>query len=217
MTMQARLQKVTQGLSPLQRMMLILRAEREGREPDPELSRIADSQQNKAFNRYVALVYVINHELGALCYTASGFSQFLEHYAAQVRLLEEAADELEKAHGLEPVRKPRDWRTAGEMQVNEFLRSLARELKRDLGDVLAQRWSEIGALEQVWDELAGEFGGEDPVRPDLRSQAAETRERLLELARECGARKRLGPPAEAQLAEAHRVVDHAFEQLEPLL
>jgi len=72
MTMQSRLQRVTQCLSPLQRICLILQAQRDGREPDPELGKVADPQQNKAFNRYVALLYVINRELGALCHTVSG-------------------------------------------------------------------------------------------------------------------------------------------------
>jgi hypothetical protein len=47
MTMQTRLHKVTQSLSPLQRIALILRAQREGREPDPELYRDDDPQQRK--------------------------------------------------------------------------------------------------------------------------------------------------------------------------
>ena len=217
MAMQARLQKVTQGLSPLQRVVLILQAEREGREPDPELRRIPDLQQNKAFNRYVALIYVINRELGALCYTASSFSQFLEFSAEQIRLLERAAGLLEEQEGIERAKRPRDWRTAKEMEVPEFLRSLTLELRRDLLGVVAQRWSELGAVEQVWWELAEEFGGEEPVAPELRALAAETRGRLLALAHEFGGKRRLGSPDEGLLAETRRVVDEAFEKLRPLL
>jgi hypothetical protein len=217
MTLPARLQKVTQNLSPLQRITLILRAEREGREADPELARINDPQQNKAFNRFVALVYLINHELGALCYTASGFSQFLDSSADQIRLLEQAAAMMEKDNGLEPVKRPRDWRSAGEMTVPEFLRSLALELRQELVASLVLRWSEVGAVEQMWSELASEFAGEEPVTPELRAMAAETKDRLQALGREFGARRSLGPPSDAQLAETRRVVDAAFEQLRPLL
>jgi len=217
MTMQARLQKVTQGLSALQRVVLILQAERQGREPDPELRRIPDPQQNKAFNRYVALLYVINRELGALCHTLSGWSQFLESNAEQIRLLERAAAQLEEAEGIEPVTRPRDWRTAGEMQVPEFLRSVAAELRRDLLKSVTQRWSEAGAIEETWQELADEFGGEEPVTPELRALAAETKGRLQALAQEFGGKRRLGPPADVALAETRRVVDDAFEKLRPLL
>jgi len=217
MTIQARLQKVTQGLSPLQRIVLTLRAQREGREPDPELCRISDPQQNKAFNRYVALLYVINRELGALCYTASGFSRFLDSSADQIRLLEQAAGQLEDEHGVERSKRPRDWRGSGEISVPEFLRSLAQELRRDLLNAVAQRWSEVGALEQVWGELAEEFGGEDPVSPEARSMAMETKGRLRALAQEFGSKRRLGAPDEASLTEVRRVVDEAFEKLRPLL
>jgi transcription antitermination factor NusG len=217
MTMQGRLQKVTQSLSPLRRIALILRAQREGREPDPELYRDGDPQQRKAFNRYVALLYVINRELGALCHTLSGWSQFLESSAEQVGLLERAAEQLEEAEGIERVARPRDWRSAQQMEVPEFLRSLGAELQRDLLKTVAQRWSEVGAVEQVWSELAEEFAGEEPVTPELRKLAAETRDRLQALVKEFGGKRRLGPPTEAALTETRQVVDAAFEQLRPLL
>jgi hypothetical protein len=171
----------------------------------------------RAFNRYVALLYVINRELGALCYTVSGWSQFLEANAEQVRLLERAAAQLEEAEGIERVPRPRDRRSAPQMEVHEFLRSLAAELRRDLLKTVAQRWSEVCAVEQVWRELAEEFAGEEPVSPELRAMAEETKGRLLRLAREFGSKRDLGPPGEAQLAEARRVVDEAFNRLEPLL
>jgi len=217
MTMHARLQKVTQSLSPLQRIVLMLSAQREGLEPDPELYRIPDPQQNKAFNHYAALLYVIDRELGALCYTASSFSQFLEFSAEQIRLLERAAGQLEEQEGIERAKRARDWHTAKEMEVPEFLRSLTLELRRDLLGVVAQRWSELGAVEQVWGELAEEFAGEEPVTPELRALAAETRGRLLALAHEFGGKRRLGSPDEGLLAEMRRVVDEAFERLRPLL
>jgi transcription antitermination factor NusG len=217
MTMQTRLQKVTQSLSPLQRIVLILRAQREGREPDPELYRDGDPQQRKAFNRYIALLYVINRELGALCYTVSGFSEFLDCNAEQVRLLERAAEQLEEAEGIEKATRPRDWRSAQQMEVPEFLRSMAAELRHDLLKSLAQRWSEVGAVEQTWQELAEEFGGEEPVTPELRAIAVATKGRLQSLAQEFGGKRRLGPPTDAALTETRRVVDEAFEKLRPLL
>ena len=216
MAMQSRLQKVTQGLSPLQRITLIIQARREGREPDPDLSRISDPQQNRAFNRYVVLHHVINRELGALCYTGSGFTQFLDFSASQVRLLDQAAGLLEQDLGVEPVKRPRDWRTHN-MEVPEFLRRLALELREDLLTVAARRWRELAALEQVWAELAEEFGGEDPVNADLRTMAEETKQRLLSLAQEFGGKRRLSGPEDDYLAEVRRRLDEAFEQLEPLL
>ena len=58
MTFTARLEKATQGLTPLQRIQLLLRANREDVPPDPNLSRVADPSQSRIFNRYVALLCV---------------------------------------------------------------------------------------------------------------------------------------------------------------
>ena len=66
MTMQSRLQRATQSLTPLQRAVLVVQATREGREPDPELRRIDDEVQRRAFNRYMALLWVANYHLGAI-------------------------------------------------------------------------------------------------------------------------------------------------------
>ena len=216
MTMQSRLQKLTQNLSPLQRIQLLLLAQREGREPDPELSRVADPQQNKAFNRYVALLYVINRELGAVCHLVSGWLEFLEYSANQIRLLEQGAGILEQDYEIERAKKPRDWRKE-RMEIPEFMRSLAHDLRADLVTAVVQRWSEVAALEAVWVELSGEFGGEDPVGPELRELAEETKAGLLALAGEFGAKRRLGGVSEASLAEVRRTVDEAFEKLGPLL
>ena len=217
MTMQARLQKVTQGLSPLQRAVLVLQAQREGREPDPELGRISDAQQSRIFNRYLALACVINRELGAFAHTVSGLSTTLDCCAHQVRLLEQAAAQLEEEHGLKRARRPRDWRKTKEVSIPEFLRSLAQELRHDLLDGVELHWKELRALEIVWGELAAEFDGEDPVHPDLRKQAATTAATLRALAIEMGGRRRLGEPDDAVLANVCHLVDESFEMLEPLL
>ena len=63
MTFTARLEKATQGLTPLQRIQLLLRANREDVPPDPNLGRVPDPAQSRIFNRYVALLCVINDTL----------------------------------------------------------------------------------------------------------------------------------------------------------
>jgi len=217
MTIANRLQKATQGLSPLQRITLILQAHHEGREPDPELSRISDPQQSKAFRRYQALVYTSNVALGPRCDAIALVAGDLDASAVQVRLLAQAAGVLEEEHGLEPPRRVRDWHKPGEMQVNEFLRSLANEVRGDLLEVLVLRWQELRAVEVVWEELSAEFGGADPVDTQFRAKVAEASERMQALAREFNATRRLVEPNTAVVADARKAVDDAFERLEPLL
>jgi hypothetical protein len=215
-TAQARLQKITQGLSALQRITLMLQAQREGREPDPNLSQVSDPQQSRAFNRYVALVYVINEVLGSLCYSGSDFTEFLDYEANHLRLLDQAAESLEDQEGIQRTQHPRDWRKHN-MEVPEFLRRLALEMREDLLNLVSQRWRELQALEEVWAELSEEFGGEDPVAPELRTKAQEAKERLMRLAREFAGKRRLTGPTDNDLAEVRRRVDEAFEHLAPLL
>ena len=52
-------------------------------------------------------------------------------------------------------------------------------------------WQGLVAAEKVVDELAVEFGGEDPLQPDARNALADARVRLEKLIEET--RKRLGP------------------------
>ena len=217
MTVQSRLQKITQSLSPLQRITLMLEAHRDGREADPELHRISDPHQAKAFRRYIALLYISNAALGPRCDAVAIVAGDLDVAANQVRLLEQAAGVLEEEHGLKLPRRVRDWHRSGEMEVNEFLRSLARDLRNDLVEVLALRWQELRAVELVWDELAEEFGGADPVDPQFREKVAEASGRMQALAKEMNATRRLLEPDEDVLAEARKAVDDAFARLEPLL
>ena len=103
------------------------------------------------------------------------------------------------------------------MEVNEFLRSLAREQRRDLVEVLALRWQELRAVELAWAELATEFGGEDPVGPELREIAVDLSADLRALATELGATNRLTEPEEETTEQLRTAVDDAYARLEPLL
>jgi hypothetical protein len=217
MPLGTRLQRVTQALSPLQRITLMLEALRDGREVDPELQRISDPHQAKAFRRYIALLYTSNSALGPRCDAVAIVAGDLDVAANQVRLLEQAAGVLEQDHGLKRPRRVRDWHQSDRIEVNEFLRSLAAELRNDLVEVLALRWQELRAVELLWDELTDEFGGADPVDPQFREKVVDAAARMKALAKEMNATRRLVEPGEAVVAEARRAVDDAFDRMEPLL
>jgi len=141
----------------------------------------------------------------------------LDATASQVRLLLEAAALLEHEHGLKPPKRLRDWRKPGQMEVNEFLRSVARDLKEELIEALALRWQELRPIQLVWEELALEFGGADPVDPQFREKLAAASGQIASLAGEFGATGRLAGPDDSLVSEARKVADDAFERLEPLL
>src|SRR3972149_2025012 len=58
-------------------------------------------------------------------------------------------------------------------------------------------WQGLVAAEKVVDEVASEFGGEDPLQPDARNALADARERLEKLIEETRERLRPLEPREA--------------------
>jgi len=214
MTLPARLQKLTQHLSPLQRVVLILQAQREGREPDPAWSRFDDDQQRRVFNRYAGLAYVVNREFGSALTVIEervDGAELARHY---FELFSEAASQMEAQEGIEtPVKPAKGWRELESLMPSLLFRGLAAEMKQQALDGLVWRWRELRALETVWDELAGEFGGADPLLPELRARAADTAARLRRVADALGARRRLGE-ADAAILQAYRDhVDACFREL----
>ena len=217
MTMTRRLQKATQSLSALERIQLLLGAARNGKEPDPEIARGMEPGQNRAFNRYVALLHVSGATLGPRCEALRIVSHDLEGAAERCRLLEEAAAQLESEHKLRRPRRVRDWRQTKQIGVNEFLRSLAEEQRAELIEIVALRWTELRAVELAWQELSEEFGGEDPAAPEQRQIANELSSSLQTLARDMGGAEGLEEPNDRALAEVQTAMDDALARLEPLL
>ena len=102
------------------------------------------------------------------------------------------------------------------MSVPEFLRGLHEELRASLFSEAKLRWQELRALETVWEEIAADFDGEDPVHPDLRTHLDETKRRLRALIQELAPAKRtkkLPEPTEVLLAQYRGLVDRAFHQM----
>jgi hypothetical protein len=214
MSITARLQKVTQGLSPLQRALLVLQALREGKEPDPELRRIDDEQQRRAFNRYMGLLWVIKHQLGAVLSIIQSRVETAENHLHYFELFNQAAALVEEQEGVKPARGHRKWRQQkGEITVPAFLRSLALEARDDGSAQLRHLWQELQAFEQVVDDLASDFAGEDPLLPDLRERAADIRSRLLSAATRLGAGKLPDTPDPAFVEAYAATVDEAFKHL----
>jgi hypothetical protein len=214
MTLQARLQKVTQGLSPLQRAVLTLRALKEGREPDSDLRRIDDESQRRAFNRYVALLWVSNHHLGAITSITAYRVDLVEDARSYFDLFNEAASLLEEAEGIKKTRGFKNWRRRKQLTAPELLRSLALECREDGVRNLLHLWKEASAQQIVQDELAEDFEGEDPLLAENRDRMDDTRARLLAAADGLGARNLLVEGDDEFVGVFQTTVNEAFRQLE---
>jgi hypothetical protein len=214
MSISARLQKVTQSLSPLQRAILILQAHQDGREPDPELSSVDDPVQRKAFNRYMALLWVANHQLAAAAAVTAFRVEIAEAEQRRFQVLNEAAGLLEEAEGLPPSKGFRNWRERKtDVTVPEFLRSLALECRDDGVALTVHLWQELRALEQVWLDLASEYGGEDIVLAENREKADGAARRLRDCARAFGVRKLPNEPVPRFVEAWTTLVNDAFKHL----
>ena len=213
MSLSTRLQRVTQTLSPHERAILVLQALREGREPDPSLRRIDDEVQRRAFNRYMALLWVANHHLGAVASITSYRVELAEQGARYFELFNETAALIEEHHGLKPTRASRTWRTKELTTAPEVLRGLALERRDEAVEHVEHLWKETLALEAAWDELAADFAGEDIVLPESRERHRETQDRLRAAAKQVGLRHLPSEPEEAMLRSYQDVVAESLRHL----
>src|SRR5712691_9130105 len=103
--------RLTPVLSAKERAVLVLRAQSQGVDPDPEILRTMPPEQRHEYDRYVGLDYVTNFELNALGFAIRRTVEVLKHELEQLALLESAASSLEKEYGekVEPG-AVRQWR-----------------------------------------------------------------------------------------------------------
>jgi hypothetical protein len=212
----SRLNRLTPALTAKERAILILRAQSQGVDPDPDILRTMPAEQRHEYDRYVGLDYVTNFELNALGFAITRTVELLQHEHERLALLELAASTLETDYGekVDPA-AVRHWRKQKTISVPLFLRGLFDELRVMMLQNADQCWREMRALEIVWAEVGDEFDGVDPVHPDLRSRLSETREALGALMEQlAGPKKRKRPEPDGQLVgEVRKMIDQAFEKL----
>jgi len=213
MTIANRLGKLTPALTGKERAILAIRAQNEGRQPDPELLKISDPAQRRQYDRYIGLGYVASAELGMLCYAIKGQAEHAANQAHAFEVIEEASGILAADLAEEvDAKKVRAWRKQKTVTVPEFLAGLALEVRESAVAELVTRWKELQALERVWEALRAEFDGEDPVVPEVRALADAAAATLRELAVRYRI-KRLPEPEQEDIDRTWALVDQAFDLL----
>lgn len=173
--MVGRLDRLTPAFSARERAILALRAWKEGVPEDPELRSKMPLEQGPEFARYIDLIrgtydvvslfVVILDQSLALLDARYGWLLSLQLWALSISDL---ADRNTRRRGKSARRAEK----------------IAEAVGTRLREGIELRWRELLATEQVLEEVAAEFDGEDPARPQERRALAQGKETLNELHRQ---------------------------------
>ncbi len=209
-----RLEKVSKSLTGKERALLFLRS-RNAENPAPGVRSedFIDNAQRLQYDRYMGVLYIANSELGNLLDLISRQVEWMAEQPKMFELVRGAAEVFAEEEG-EPI----DWRRARLLPKKEtvkasmYLANLSEQARDLAADDVLIRWKELRALEIVWEVMAQDFDGEDPVDPELRALAAKTGTLLAQLAGRCGLKK-LPEPGQDFIDRTWELVDRTYETL----
>jgi hypothetical protein len=154
--------KLFSALTARERALLILRAIKEGGEPDPVVRFTMPEEQRQEFNHYVFLMNGVNRDLAT-------FTLYLGAMVGQLNL---------RLGWLITLMMLID---CSDNEMEQRWRGLETGLTETLVDGIAQNWRQVKAVEAVVEEARKEFGGEDPCAPLIRSKLDEAKSQLEEI------------------------------------
>jgi hypothetical protein len=155
----ARLDRLYPGLSPKERVTLVVRAWKQGREPDHRLLTSRSDSEALEYNRLIGLVRA-----------AGELTQYLVIISLLVGQLE-----IKLSWYLTAVL----WDNAS--AGGERSREIADAVLNGLVDGVPLHWRELRSLESLLAEIADELDGEDVLHPEARALFDETKEKVQEL------------------------------------
>lgn len=220
MSGEQRLSRLYPALTARERGLLVLRAYKAGEKPDPLIYHSCPSEQGRVFNRYIRLMNACNVELATVVLilreqvekTDLKYAWFmtLAIWGLETKILgdEVLATTKDRKFRKEVrrlmARAPSDLivpldLTAPPAEPESFPKGYGDELARGLlwgiRQDVRQHWWELRAIELGVQEVADEFGGEDPLK-------ADTREMINDGLRSCTTlRDDVRPYVEIELAE----------------
>jgi len=157
-----RIGKMLSALTARERVLLILRAIKEGGEADPAVRFTMPDEQRHEFNHYIFLMNGVNCDLGT-------FAMYLKAMVGQLNL---------RLGWLITVALLIDCADKGMEQRWSRIETVLTET---LTDGIGQYWRQVKAVEAVVEEVRKEFGGEDPCVPLVRSTLDEAKSQLEEI------------------------------------
>lgn len=238
MSGEQRLNRVYPALSAKERGLLVLQAYKAGEKPDRLIYDTTPNAQGPEFNRYIRLMNAVNVELATvLTIMREQVDKADLKYAWLMTLLiwgmetQVLGDEVLSATKDRKLR--RDVRrlmarAPGDLQVpvdltlppeesDVFKKGYGDELVRGLlfgiKQGLQQHWFELRAIEICVQEVAEEFGGEDPMQPDVRELINDCLRSCTRLRDDVSAyvEIELPEPADDDIAQVRGLLDKLVE------
>lgn len=186
-----------QGLTAKERGILALRSMKAREEEDSQVKDSMPDDQIDAYNRLVALMNGVNCDLGPYVLLIKAFADVHAvrlGWLLTVNLLTLGTD------------------------CDRTL-DIAENLNVALVDALTRgvehQWQELQAVDQMTEEVASEFGGEDPMLPELRETCEDARTSLndtIKTLKDFGKKVRLRKPTEDLQGQVRRLVHRELEQ-----
>ena len=193
MSGEQRLNRVYPALTAKERGILILQACKAREKPDRLIYDTTPSSQGPAFNRYIRLMNAVNIELASALFTIRqqiamidlkyAWFMTLLIWGLETQILGDEVLAVTKDRKLRRDVRRLMARAPGDLVVPVDLTAPLPErdvFKKGYGDELVrgllfgikqgllQHWSELRAVEIGVQEVAEEFGGEEPLQPDVR-------------------------------------------------
>jgi hypothetical protein len=188
-----RVGKMFSALTARERVLLILRAIKEGGEADPAVRFTMPDEQCQVFNHYIFLMNGVNCDLGT-------FTAYLSAMVGQLNL---------RLGWLITVALLND---CGDNGMERRWSKIETALTETLVDGIAQYWRQVKAVEAVIEEARKEFGGEDPCVPFIRSKLDEAKaqlEKMHERLQELGVATELPEISDEDLEAPRKIMQHA--------
>jgi hypothetical protein len=238
MSAESRLDRLYPALTAKERGLLVLHAYKAGETPDPLIYRTCPSEQGPAFNRYIHLMNAMNVELATVLvimreqmdkaelkysWLMTALIWGLETQVLGRHALAATKDrKLRKDIRRLMARAPSDLQVPLDLTVppeepvtfekgygDETVKALLFGIKQSL----QQHWCELRSIEIGVQEVAEEFGGEDPLH-------ADTREMIDECLRSCTKIRddvkgyveiELTEPTDDDVAQVRRLIEKATD------
>jgi len=193
MSIEARLSAILPALTAKERAILVLRSLKDRTPEDPKLRRAMPAEQTTEFNRLIVLMNACNMYLPLYITMVEGHTQELNLRFSWLLTLARFGSHTWYLAGLIPASKraQAEKLVAGAnpavefpWQADEVEDSWVTVTERALEAIrsgVISLWQELKAIDVVLDEVAGEFDGEDPLRPVMRVILEKARFRLTEL------------------------------------